>query len=109
MNAWLVLLAIGLLVWFWVDSMHAREVALTRCAALCRELNVQLLDQTVRVARLRLGRAPDGGIRLRRFYAYEFSIDGHDRWYGVVVLLGRRVEYLRMELPDGPVIQDYAQ
>ncbi len=105
MDAVLALLGIAAAVWFWVDSLHAREVALAHCARLCREMGVQLLDHTVRLGRLRLGRDGAGRVRLRRFYVCEFSINGADRWYGIAVLLGRHVEYVRMEHPDGPLVQ----
>lgn len=106
MEVFILLALIAALVWFWLDSMRAREVALKRCKSLCTQMNVQLLDQTVHVARLRVDRNARGQLRLRRFYVYEFSIDGEDRWYGIVILLGQRLEYLRMEHPDGPIIQD---
>lgn len=106
MEVFILLAVIAALVWFWLDSMRAREAALQRGKSMCAQMNVQLLDQTVHLARLRLGRNARGHIRLRRFYVYEFSIDGEDRWYGIVILLGQRLEYLRMEHPDGPIIQD---
>jgi hypothetical protein len=106
MDVLILLTLTAALVWFWTDSMRTREVALRRCAELCRQMDVQLLDQTVRLARLRLGRNDKGRLQLRRFYVYEFSTDGIDRWYGVAILLGQRLEYLRMEHPEGPIIQD---
>lgn len=106
MDTLITLTLLAGLVWFWVDSLRAREIALKGCAAFCRETNVQLLDQTVRIARLRLGRNARGRIQVRRFYAYDFSIDGQDRWFGIAILLGRQLEYIRMEHPNGPIIFD---
>ncbi len=106
MDVLIALSILAFLLWFWVDSMHAREEALRRCAILCREMDVQLLDQTVRMARLRLARDDRGRIQVRRFYVYEFSTDGADRWYGIAILLGQRLEYLRMEHPNGPIIHE---
>lgn len=106
MDALIALAVLALLLWFWVDSMHAREEALRRCTILCREMDVQLLDQTVRMVRLRLARDDRGRIRVRRFYVYDFSTDGANRWHGIAILLGQRLEYLHMEHPDGPIIQD---
>ncbi len=106
MDVLIALAVLALLLWFWVDSMHAREEALRRCAILCREMDVQLLDQTVRVARLRLARDDRGRIHVRRFYVYEFSTDGVNRWHGIAILLGQRLEHLHMEHPHGPIIQD---
>ena len=55
---------------------------------------------------LRLGRDGRGHIQLRRFYVYDFSTDGQDRWFGIAILLGQNIEYIRMEHPQGPIIQN---
>ena len=52
MEVFMVLAIIAALVWFWLDSMRAREVGLRRCKSMCVQMNEQLLDQTVHVARL---------------------------------------------------------
>jgi hypothetical protein len=105
----LSLIILTALVWFWMDSMRARELAMRRCTSLCQELDVQFLDHTVRLARLRLGRNERGLVELRRIYVFDFSTDGKDRWYGVLVLLGQRIQYTRMEHPDGAVVNDFVQ
>ena len=43
------LAVIGAAVWFWIDSLRARERAVQLCHASCRARGVQLLDQTVAV------------------------------------------------------------
>ncbi len=101
----IVLIAIGVVIWYWSESLRSREQALRICADACRQMNVQLLDQTVAVRRLGIGRDGGGRIRLRRDYGFEFSIDGVERYRGHVVLLGRFLEYLQMQHPDGAVIQ----
>ena len=106
MDILLTLAIMAALIWFWVDSMRAHEVALKRCTSMCSEMDVQLLDQTVRLVRLRLGQDGGGRIQLRRFYVYDFSTDGQDRWFGVAILLGQNIEYIHMEHPQGPIIQN---
>lgn len=88
-------------VWFWVDSLGARERALAVCARACADSQVQFLDQTVALKRLRLGRHADGRMRLRRLYAFEFSTDGANRRRGSAELLGRRVVALSLDMPEG--------
>ena len=100
--AFLVLLAGG--CWFWVDSLRSRELVLRHCTRYCLQLNVQLLDQTVFLTRLRPARDRDGHPCLRRWYSFDFSTDGGDRCKGNIRLLGSRVELIRMEHPEGPVI-----
>jgi hypothetical protein len=107
MNVLLSLAAIAALVWFWADSARAREQVLERCRALCEEMSVQFLDQTVSLIRLLPARR-EGRLRLRRWYGFEYSLDGKDRWRGTAELWGRRIQTIHMQLPDGPVIVNNA-
>lgn len=104
----LLLLALAALVWFWAGSLRVRERALARCATVCRDMQLQFLDQTVGLRRLGLGRGVDGRMRIRRRYDFEFSISGADRHKGMIVMLGQVIEQMRLEHPDGPIIIDEA-
>ena len=70
----LLLLLLGVLAWFWWDSLQKREIALTS-------------------ARLACDRAGDEERRARfyREFAFEYSSQGDDRQAGRVWLLGARV------------------
>lgn len=85
----------------WSDVLRAREVALRACADACVRADAQLLDQTVRLARVTLARDRRGRLRWRRHYRFEFSATGAERMSGGVVLLGNTVESLEMEQRDG--------
>lgn len=100
----IALICLGALAMFWQSALHAREHALRICRQACEETGVQMLDQTVRVARLRLGRGEDGRVHFRRWYEFEFSLNGADRYRGVVVMLGLRVEGMDMDMPGGRLI-----
>lgn len=103
-----ILLAIASLfavTWYWQDSLRSREFALKKCRSLCEEHNVQLLDQSVHVARLRLGKTSRHNLFIRRFYAFEFSIGGIDRHHGVAVVSRDRMEYLSLLHPEGEIIE----
>ena len=104
MDMLLYFAAIAGLIWFWADSARAREQMLKRCRYLCAEMNVQLLDDSVGLAKLALGRGAQGHLQLRRWYAFEYSTEGADRWRGTAELRGRHIESIHMEHPDGPVI-----
>ncbi len=97
-------LIMGLLVWFWVDSMRARETLLAICKKTCRSMQVSLLDETVFVSRMRLGRNAHGTLQLRRWYEFEVCTDGLNRYPGCATLLGQQIEDLQLHLPDGPVL-----
>ncbi|MBU6469149.1 MAG: DUF3301 domain-containing protein [Gammaproteobacteria bacterium] len=100
----LVLAALAALGWFWSDSLRARESMTAACTRICQDMHLQFLDETVALARLRLARAPGGNLTWRRLYVFEFSESGADRWKGRAQLIGRRVESVQLDNPQGITI-----
>jgi hypothetical protein len=84
-------------VYFWVDSLRARERALAAGRSACQRYGVQLLDETVQFAQLRLARDDDGRLRLRRSYSFEFSDTGDNRRHGAIVMLGGELQDMQLE------------
>ncbi len=82
---------------FWIDSLRARERALAAGRGACRRYGVQLLDETVQFARLRLARDEGGRLRLKRTYSFEFSDTGDNRRHGAIVMLGGELQDLQLE------------
>ena len=91
-----VLLALVLALWFWQDSLRARELATDACRRACRYYQVQFLDATVSFGALGWRRNQAGRMRLLRTYVFSFSRDGTDRQQGYIVLLGRHVETVHL-------------
>ena len=91
-----ILLA-GLIAWFWHDSLRTRELATTLSKRACKDKLVQFLDQTVALARIGM-RWTQQGIRLRRIYSFEYSIEGVGRRQGEVIMLGSRLESLSIDI-----------
>jgi hypothetical protein len=89
-----VLAALG---WLVFDSLRARERAVAAGKAACRRDDLQFLDDTVEVVKLRPARNEAGQLVLRRTYRFEFSDTGTNRRRGSVVTLGAEVESLYME------------
>jgi hypothetical protein len=110
LSAILLVLIIGLL---WLDTLRAREMAISLARQACNREGVQFLDQAVALRRLGVRWTRDG-LRLRRLYQFEFSEEGTARNAGCLVLLGLRLERLTLNLlccdeqapvrekPDGP-------
>lgn len=88
------LILLGLFAWFWMDTLKARETALTAARRACEAEGLQLLDETVAVERLRLARDDAGRLAVRRDYVFEYSRDGADRNRGALTLLGRELTLL---------------
>lgn len=82
---------------FWADSLRVRERALAAGRRACERYGVQLLDETVAFASLRLARDEDGRVRLKRTYRFEFSDTGDNRRHGAIVMLGPELADLQLE------------
>ena len=94
-TAAIVLIVAG--AWFWVDSLRARERALVAGRRACERYGVQLLDETVQFAKLRLARDEEGRLRLQRSYSFEFSDTGNNRRHGAIVMLGAELQDMQFE------------
>jgi hypothetical protein len=82
---------------FWLDSLRARERALSAGRSACERYSLQFLDETVVFARLRLARNEDGELRIARTYTFEFSDTGNNRRRGAIVMLGGQLLDVQLE------------
>lgn len=99
------LLLLGGGAWLWLDSLSARQLAIAATRAACASEDLQLLDETVAIHRLSLRRDGNGVLRLHRIYDFEYSDTGNDRTSGSVVLLGKRVLVINLNLKRTPNLQ----
>jgi hypothetical protein len=83
---------------YWFNGQQAKEAALQAVRVKCLNLEVQMLDEYVALSRIRLNRGSAGKIQLQRAFLFEFSSTGNDRYNGICIMLGRRVESIQMEL-----------
>jgi hypothetical protein len=84
-------------IWLWLDSLRARERAIDAGRSACRRYGLQLLDDTVAIARLGLARNRDGRLVLERRYVFEFSETGDNRRSGAMVLVGSELRDIQLE------------
>lgn len=92
-ESFLLLLALAG-IWFWLDTLKAREAGVAAARAACAEEGWQFLDESVVGRGVRLARDDEGRLRLRRIYAFEYSESGFNRSAGSVTLLGQELEWL---------------
>ncbi len=85
------LIALAALVWFWFDSLAAREAAIRSVRSACQTEDLQLLDETIAICKVRLARNEAGTLVLQRIYEFEYSDTGDSRRRGSVHLLGAKV------------------
>lgn len=107
MESLLLLGLLGLGVWFWVDSLHARERAVTAAARACHSANAQLLDETVSLQSIKPARNSHGHLVWRRVYGFEYSLGGVERRSGRAVLRGRLLEQVQLDGDHGTTIEQY--
>jgi len=93
----LFLLLLAATGWLWFDSMQALEIARNEGRRVCKNSNVQFLDDTVASIGLGLARNSSGRRVLRRSYRFEFSETGNSRREGHLVVLGNKIESVTME------------
>jgi Protein of unknown function (DUF3301) len=87
----LLLILLGMLLWFWQDTLRVRELALLAAHEICASQQLQLLDATVTLQRVWLRRSA-GHPMLQRTFQFTYSSDGNDRHTGFVITAGNHVE-----------------
>ncbi|MEX1994028.1 MAG: DUF3301 domain-containing protein [Steroidobacteraceae bacterium] len=93
--SWELLISVALLALvagFWHSSLAARELANRIAMETCTSANVQMLDGTVSIHRLRLVRGGDAPLSWQRTYFFDYSPDGFSRQRGFIVLTGNAVD-----------------
>lgn len=75
----------------WWRSRDAKAWALEHASRRCEQLGLQLLDQSIVLRKLRPAYSAEAGICWRRYYSFEFSATGGDRYPGEVELAGNRL------------------
>ncbi|MCB1560711.1 MAG: DUF3301 domain-containing protein [Xanthomonadales bacterium] len=95
----IVLLLVGLLIALWSGARDAHERARQLAARACQRSGVQLLDQTVSLDHIGLGRSADGRLRISRRYRFDYSQRGSDRRRAALAMLGNELLWLQNPEP----------
>ncbi len=88
---------------FWYISAKVHELALKAARDICQRENWQLLDDTVSLKKISLGRDSDGRVHFRRDYQFGYTQYHGERCEKTIVMLGSEPIY-KMET-SGNVIQ----
>lgn len=92
----LILVVAVVVYWCW-RAYAVKEMVLRIVRKHCKEMDVQLLDDTVVLRGLWLKRDGDNSLRVRRSYEFEFTSTGDERYHGSAVVLGLRLEAIQLE------------
>ncbi len=101
-----MLCVLGFALGAWIWSVTGRERVLAVSREVCKDLQLQRLDDSVALCGLRIVRGRH--LRLERRYEFEFSSDGADRRRGIVALHGSVLTWVELEMPNGPLYIDIA-
>ncbi|MDH5182437.1 MAG: DUF3301 domain-containing protein [Gammaproteobacteria bacterium] len=75
-------------IWFWLASLRAKEIATGIAKHLCTKAQVMLLDDSVALKGLSLARNRQGSVSFKRVFRFEFASDGRERYQGKIIMLG---------------------
>jgi Protein of unknown function (DUF3301) len=97
MSSLALLVIIGLLVWFWLESLKSRDIAIQVARTSCRQQELQLLDGTVTLQTIRPYYRNSDDYGMKRTYTFDYSGDGISRQTGCVVLYNNQVASIVLE------------
>jgi hypothetical protein len=101
----ILVVLLAAVAWLWLDSLKVREAAVKAARAACDSEGLMLLDDTVAIASVKLGRDGDGHLKLQRTYEFEYSDTGDNRRDGSVVLLGRRIVLFNIGVREPAIVR----
>ena len=100
----IVILTIAAAGWFWWTSAQSRETAVALPRRACAQCQVQLLDETVTLSKIRLQRNASGSMQIARWYRFEFSTSGDNRRDGVVGTLGKKLLSMHLDIDHDELV-----
>lgn len=92
-----IILALGVAVYWWWRAYAVKEMVLRIVRKHCKEMDVQLLDDSVVLRGFWFKRDAENALRVRRSYEFEFTSTGDERYHGSAVVLGLRLEAIQLE------------
>lgn len=99
-----VLLLIALALALWYSGARAKENATRHVMRALERADLQLLDGSIYLRKIALARIHAGRFGLLRFYAFEYTANGADRYRGIVVMAAAVMTYLQIEKDGRAVI-----
>jgi len=84
-------------VWYWLRARELKDQTLRAAAQHCEELSLKLLDDSVVLKSIRPVRSKNGNISLKRYYQFDFTSTGEDRYQGEIHLVGRQVQQIKLQ------------
>jgi len=103
MSEYLFSLILIVVVWYIVDNIRVKEIAVRHCKRLCLSLEFRLLDETVEKNATKPIRDQSGLLKLHRTYSFQYTLDDLQRHQGKITMLGHRL--IRIEFEHDEYLQ----
>lgn len=87
-----------LLLWYWWDTIWAKEIARRAGRKACEDIDLQFLDDTVAKQKIWFRRHNRGYLIICRRYSFEFASQGDVRYKGQIILFGKNVGEIQMDV-----------
>lgn len=99
----LLIALVGVGGYLWLDGARAREFANAICRESCKRRGFQFLDDSVALTRM-APRWTGAGLRFRRMFDFDFSVEGVGRCTGFVILVGTYLETLDFRIQEEDIL-----
>ncbi|MCW5588671.1 MAG: DUF3301 domain-containing protein [Legionellales bacterium] len=90
-------------VWLWMDSLHAKKIAVDVSRRACEQRHFQLLDDTAVLKSMSLKRSLAGHLCIVRTYRFEYFQENNLRLASTITLAGKLVVELGFSRPNNIV------
>jgi hypothetical protein len=91
------LLAIAVVGYYWLLAIRSKELAVSAAERHCEQMQVQFLDQTAFLKKVKFKRNDKGHLGIMREYYFEFTVTGEDRYFGHVFMQGNRLQQVNLD------------
>jgi len=92
-----IIFSLPLVAWFWLDSSKVIESARSTAAKMCKNSNVQFLDDSVHQRKFSIGKNSYNQLKFVRTYEFEFTNNEHQRYKGELVFAGYQLLSSQMD------------
>lgn len=80
----------------WWNAQAIRQAAIRHAKTRCEQLNLQFLDGSISLDFAGIHRNSSGSLAILRRCQFDFSSTGEDRYQGEVMMLGSRLQEIRI-------------
>lgn len=82
---------------YWLRARDLKQLALVRAGQHCKDLDLQLLDESVVLKSIKPQRNIRGKFCFVRSYQFDFTSNGEDRYQGIIHLANKKVLRITLE------------